>query len=403
VARTVASGEIDETHDPTLQSWVESANVPGCDFPIQSLPVGAFSVRGEQQKRSGVAIGDYIYEIAQEDLGWYMSLPVAQRRELRREWSRALRKGAPKQKLHRQEDCQMLVPCTIGDYSDFYASIHHATNVGRLFRPDNPLLPNYKHVPIGYHGRASSIVVSGTTVARPKGQLGEGRFGPTMELDYEVEVGCLIGPGNELGTPIPISQARDHMIGLCLLNDWSARDVQRWEYQPLGPFLAKSFATTISPWIVTTEALAPFWVKAAQHEQIPLPYLRDANHGALDVVVETRLEAGTSSVLLSKAFLRDLYWTFPQMIAHQTSNGCNLRPGDLLASGTVSGPEKTSRGCLLELTSKGTDPLVLPDGHTRSFLENGDLVELTAYCERAGFVGIGFGSCTGSIAGGTDD
>ena len=270
----------------------------------------------------------------------------------------------------------------MGDYTDFYASIHHATNVGKLFRPDNPLLPNYKHVPIAYHGRASSLVVSGTPVRRPNGQLAEGKFGPTRELDYEMEVGFLLGPGNRLGEPIPVGDAGRHVAGFCLVNDWSARDIQRWEYQPLGPFLAKNFATSVSPWVVTAEALAPFRCAAPSHDVPVLPYLQQPGAGAFDITVEVRFRARgmAEPVRLSRAAFREMYWTPGQMVAHHTSGGCAIRPGDLIASGTVSGPEKENRGCLLELTSKGTEPITLPNGETRTFLEDGDEVILTGSC-----------------------
>lgn len=387
----------DETHSPELRSWVASANLPGCDFPIQNLPVGVFSLGSERRLRSGVAIGDSILEVAQGDLQWFLGLPAWQRREQRQRWSRALRAGAKEANLHKQSECRMHLPCAIGDYTDFYASIHHATNVGRMFRPDNPLLPNYKHLPVGYHGRASSIVVSGTPVRRPAGQLAAGVFGLTRELDYEVEVGCFIGPGNPLGVPVGIEQAREHIAGFCLVNDWSARDIQRWEYQPLGPFLGKSFATTISPWVVTSEAMEPFWVDAPTHDPAPLPYLRDRAPGGLEVRVEAKLAAGGLETPLSKAQLRDMYWTFPQMVAHHTSNGCNLRTGDLLASGTLSGPERENRGCLLEMTCRGSEPIALLNGETRCFLEREDTVVIRGYCERAASASIGFGECSGMV------
>ncbi len=287
---------IDETHDPKLKSWVESANRPDCDFPIQNLPLGIFRARSESRPHVGIAIGDFILDAQKwlpgETLNAYLSLSATERRDLRREWSNALREGAPRQDLVPQANCEMLLPARIGDYTDFYASMHHATNVGKMFRPDNPLLPNYKHVPIAYHGRASSIVVSGTRIQRPVGQLGEGRFGPANELDYELEVGAFLGPGNAMGQPIPISQAEQHIAGVCLLNDWSARDIQRWEYQPLGPFLAKNFATSISPWLVTLEALEPFRVAAAEHDVPTLPYLAAQQPGGFDIALEVWLRVG---------------------------------------------------------------------------------------------------------------
>jgi fumarylacetoacetase len=314
------------------------------------------------------------------------------------------------------DEADMMVPTRIGDYTDFYASIHHATNVGRLFRPDNPLLPNYKYVPIGYHGRASSIVVSGTPVRRPSGQSKDAAsetpsFGPSRALDYELEVGFFTGPGNELGRPIPIAEAESHIFGVCLLNDWSARDMQSWEYQPLGPFLAKSFATSISPWIVTMEALAPYRVPAFQRpggDPGPLTYLnspKDAEQGGIDITLEVYIvshrmrESGLPPMRLSRGNLRNLYWTLAQLLTHQASNGCNLRPGDLLASGTVSGPSPEERGCLLELTRRGAEPIRLPTGESRKFLDDGDEVILRGYCERDGFTRIGLGECRGTVAG----
>jgi fumarylacetoacetase len=269
-----------------------------------------------------------------------------------------------------------------------------------MFRPDNPLLPNYKHVPIAYHGRSSSLIVSGTPVRRPCGQLGEGKFGPTRELDYEVELGAFLGPGNVLGQPIPVGQALDHVAGVCLLNDWSARDVQRWEYQPLGPFLAKNFATSLSPWVVTTEALAPFRTGARAHDVPVLPYLHEDGPGAFDITVEAwlRTRAMAEPIRLSRAQFKDMYWTLGQMVAHHTSNGCPIRPGDVIGSGTVSGPQTDNRGCLLELTWKGAEPVRLPNGEQRTFLEDGDELTLTGSCEREGFTRIGLGSCRGVVA-----
>jgi fumarylacetoacetase len=313
-----------------------------------------------------------------------------------------------------QAEVEMLLPAQVGDYTDFYASLHHATNVGRMLRPDNPLFPNYKWVPIGYHGRASSLVVSGTPVARPQGQTEPGedgapRFGPSRSLDYELEVAAFLGPGNPLGQPVPLAEAEGRLFGLCLLNDWSARDLQKWEYQPLGPFLAKSFATTISPWVVTLEALAPYRVPAFARptsDPQPLPYLAhpdDRAHGGIDLRLEVQLltksmrERGLPAAPLSHSNLRDVYWTFAQMIAHHSSNGCNLRPGDLIASGTVSGPDKENRGSLIELTWRGSEPLSLPGGETRRFLEAGDEVSFRGRCEREGFARIGFGECRGVI------
>jgi fumarylacetoacetase len=394
---------IDETHDPELKSWVESANREGCDFPIQNLPLGVFRRGADPHPRLGVAIGDFILDVGDwlsgETLNAYMSMPATQRRDLRRQLSTVLAKGSPNRELVAQSECEMQMPAAIGDYTDFYASIDHARNVGSMFRPDNPLLPNYKHVPIAYHGRSSSIVVSGTPVRRPEGQLGEGQFGPSKELDYELELAAFLGPGNEMGESISIDESEQHIAGVCLLNDWSARDIQRWEYQPLGPFLAKNFATTISPWLVTFEALEPFRVPSTEHGVPVLPYLQADQPGSFDITLEVwlRSKAMAEPVRISCGYFKDLYWTLAQMVAHHTSNGCPLRPGDLIASGTVSGPEKENRGCLLERTWRGTEPLQLPSGEKRTFLEDGDEVILRGYCLREGFARIGLGSCSGVV------
>ena len=394
---------IDQTHEPSLQSWVESANRPDCDFPIQNLPLGVFKTTLEPQPRLGVAIGDYILDLRPwlegTTLNGYLSLPAAERRDLRHKLSRALEKGAEKRDLVAQSDCEMLLSVAAGDYTDFYASLDHALNVGRIFRPQNPLLPNYKHIPIAYHGRASSIVVSGAPVRRPRGQLGEGRFGATAELDYEVELGVWVGPGNKLGYPIPIEEAEQHIAGVCLLNDWSARDIQRWEYQPLGPFLSKSFATSVSPWLITLEALEPFRVDTPPHDTAVLGYLQPQHPAAFAISVEAWLRPSGESrpILLSQSCSGSLYWTFAQMVAHQTSNGCPLRPGDLFGTGTVSGPEKINRGCLLELTGNGREPLALSSAATRTYLADGDEVILRGYCERTGYPRIGLGACHGTI------
>jgi fumarylacetoacetase len=306
-----------------------------------------------------------------------------------------------------QSEVSMMLPCQIGDYTDFYASLHHASNVGSMFRPDNPILPNYKYIPVGYHGRASSIVVSGTPFHRPRGQVrddpnGPPIFGPSKRLDYEMEVGALICGGNPLGQPIPIDRAEEHVAGLCLVNDWSARDIQTWEYQPLGPFLAKNFATTMSPWIVTLEALEPYRVPPFARpagDPEPLPYLRGGS--GFDITLEVWLKSAKMSepMRLSHGNFRDMYWTMAQLVTHHASNGCNLRPGDLLASGTVSGETKESRGSLLELTWRGTEPITLPTGETRSFLEDGDEIIMRGWCEKEGLPRIGFGECRGFVLG----
>ena len=412
---------VDDTHDPSLRSWVESANEPGGDFPIQNLPFGVFRRKNSTEKpRGGVAIGDQILDLAAlgvktgPTLNGLAAMGRPTWRKLRRQLSKGLsvrgrNPGFPKY-LVPMKKAELLLPLEIGDYTDFYAGIHHATNVGRILRPDNPLLPNYKWVPIGYHGRASSIVVSGTPVARPSGQLKaadspEPKFAPTKRLDYEAELGFAVGPGNRLGTSIPVKKALDHVFGVVLLNDWSARDVQAWEYQPLGPFLAKSFATTISPWIVTLEALAPFRCPAfarSGQDPKPLPYLWDdddqgAGGFAIDVEMHLRTPKMKSATRLSRGSFRDAYWTPAQLVAHHTSNGCNLRPGDLLGSGTLSGTSADSLGSLIELTQGGKTPISLPGGESRTFLEDGDEVIERGYCERAGAACIGFGQAAGRI------
>jgi fumarylacetoacetase len=449
---------LDETHDARAQSWVESANAASSEFPIQNLPFGVFRRRDSNAgARVGIAIGDRILDLTGiEDLPGIerqgllvdesirvavnacsggllspsllnpgllnpvMALPVASRRALRRRIHSILRENAPPsdrqiaaRHLIAQVDVDMLLPASIGDYTDFYASIFHATNVGRLFRPDNPLLPNYKYIPIGYHGRSSSVVPSGTPVQRPSGQTRDGdadpKFGPTKAFDYEMELGFFVSSGNSLGESIPIGRAEEHIFGVCLVNDWSARDIQSWEYQPLGPFLAKSFATSISPWVVTMDALAPFRTAAfarAEGDPAPLPYLlnqSDRQHGGLDLWLEVSLrsvrmrEADMDPWVLGRANFRDMYWTMAQMLTHHASNGCNLRVGDLLASGTVSGADESARGCLLEQTSRGKNPVTLPTGEQRKFLEDGDEVILRGFCEREGFRSIGLGSCRGTI------
>jgi fumarylacetoacetase len=423
----------DATHDPGRRSWVASAGRHP-DFPIQNLPLGIFSPPGGAP-RAGIAIGDEILDLAgaaaagllaaeagraavaasAPALNGLLALGAGPRRALRARLFELLIEGAPEQAevaplLYRAADCAMHLPVTIGDYTDFYAGIHHATNVGRLFRPDNPLLPNYKWLPIGYHGRASTVQPSGTPVRRPSGQRKRPdepapSFGPCRNLDYELELGIWIGPGNEPGSPIPIGHAAAHVAGYCLLNDWSARDLQSWEYQPLGPFLAKSFATTVSPWIVTPEALAPF--RTAQParpdgDPAPLDYLldeADQEAGALDIELEVllltqRMRAGRREPhRLSVGSTRDLYWTVAQMVAHHTSNGCSLRPGDLFGSGTISAPTQGGYGSLLEITRGGREPVALPDGEMRTFLEDGDEIVLRARARREGAAPIGFGEC----------
>ena len=436
---------IDDTHRADVASWVESAQTTGTDFPIQNLPVGRFRAPG-RDTRCGVAIGDQVLDLvavrAAELLdGDNASMVDACVRDgslnplleagreamarLRRAVSALLRADTPANARARSlagallvpvKDATMLLPARVGDYTDFYASIHHATNVGSMFRPDNALLPNYKWVPIGYHGRASSLVPSGTPVRRPDGQTRDDAaspptFGASRRLDYELEVGAYIGTGTMLGQTIPLESAESHVAGLCLVNDWSARDIQSWEYQPLGPFLAKNFATTVSPWIVTLDALAPFRVPAfvrAEADPRPLPYLQaEANERAggfainLEVLLSSRRmrEAEMPPMQVSAGSFTSMYWTVAQLVTHHASNGCNLRPGDLLASGTVSGATKESRGCLLERTWKGTEPLALPTGEQRGFLEDGDEVIMRGWCERAGYRRIGFGEARGEVVG----
>jgi fumarylacetoacetase len=431
------SREIDRTHDARLTSWVVTANEPGADFPIQNLPFGVFRV-GKGESRIGVAIGDAVLDLRAlaegsllgdvdgdvqracraPFLDELMQLGPGAWGALRARLSELLssedERAAVEPCLVPMGSAAMQLPARIGDYTDFYASVHHATNVGRLFRPDEPLLPNYRWVPIGYHGRASSVVVSGAPVRRPVGQRrpapGEPPpFGPSEMLDYEVELGAFVGPGNALGTRVPVAEAEEHIFGVCLLNDWSARDIQAWEYQPLGPFLSKSFATTISPWIVTLEALAPFRGPAFEREPgdpAPLPYLSegvDARTAGLDVTVEAYLETelmraeGVPPVRLSRATTLDLYWTLAQMLAHHASNGCNLRAGDLFGSGTVSGASRDAMGCLLEITHRGEKPVELPTGETRAFLRDADEVILRGFCEREGYRRIGLGECRGRV------
>jgi fumarylacetoacetase len=420
-------------------SWVESANDPASDFPLENLPFGVFE--GDGGNRIGLAIGDRILDLAGGDsAGLLHGLPEAVRAACRMEDLNALaqtggdgrrvvrarakellsdraQRGRVDPHLLEQKSARMRVPFRIGDYTDFYASVHHATNVGRLFRPDTPLLPNYKWVPIGYHGRASSIVVSGTEIRRPSGQIKSPEmsapaFGPATMLDYELEVGYFVGPGNPLGQPIPLDEAEQHIFGLCLLNDWSARNIQSWEYQPLGPFLAKNFATTLSPWIVTMEALEPYRVPAMprpEGDPKPLPYLyseQDQKHGGFGITLEVWLQSAKmrakrkGPVRLSRGNMKELYWTPAQMLTHHASNGCNLQPGDLLATGTVSGLARDSVGSLLERTRRGAEPLELPNGETRKFLEDGDEVILRGWCEREGYPRIGFGECRGRVIAG---
>jgi fumarylacetoacetase len=424
------------------RSWVESANDEATDFPLANLPFGVFSSsRADIVPRVGVAVGDSIVDVCaavnagllskslaataceSSTLNSLMQMSSPDRGGLRealtdllREGSDAARKAQPLRGdfLFPIETSTLYLPVAIGDYTDFYASIHHAANVGKMFRPDNPLLPNYKYVPIGYHGRASSIVVSGTPVRRPLGQTRTAdaatpTFGPSRMLDYESELGLFVGKGNDLGSSIAISDAEGHVFGYCLVNDWSARDIQTWEYQPLGPFLAKNFATTVSPWVVTAEAIEPYRIPASprpEGDPAPLDYLsskKNDRSGGIDATLEVYLSSKImrdqkgSPVLLSRAPFSLMYWTMAQLVTHHASNGCNLRTGDLIASGTVSGPTPDSLGCLLELTKRGANPVTLPTGETRRFLEDGDEVIMRGYLGADVRPRIGFGECRGAI------
>jgi fumarylacetoacetase len=434
---------LDNTHDPERRSWVESANDPDGDFPIQNLPYGVFRRKGnesDEAPRIGVAIGASVLDLqgavetgllddsgpeaccalSVTTLNDFLALGQSSWTKTRHVISdllaadtATLRDNAELRSrlLIGQTDVELLLPVAIGDYTDFYASIHHATNVGSMFRPNNPLMPNYKYLPVGYHGRASSIVISGTPIRRPCGQTKVDdaeapAFGPCRLLDYELEMGFFTGPGNAMGQRVTMPQAGEHIFGLCIVNDWSARDIQKWEYQPLGPFNAKNFATTISPWAVTLDALAPFRVPGPQRSADDPPlldYLRPADDFGLDITCEVFIsspqmrEQMMAPHRVSRGNFSDMYWTIAQMLAHHTSTGCNMRPGDLLGSGTVSGPEESSRGCLLELTWRGENPIQLPDGTERKFLQDGDEVIIKAYCEGEGAVRIGFGECRGIL------
>lgn len=457
---------LNPTHNPALTSWIESAEDPATDFPIQNLPICSFTT-GESPDDAndaevGFAIGDRVlslprcldaglfdglidgdengqasFEIASADASVLGLFPPEALSALRARLVELLQSSAIKTKdgkkakdaLLKQADVRFLTPVVITNYTDFYASLDHATTVGTMFRPDNPILPNYKHIPIGYHGRASSIVPSGTTIRRPSGQQSPPddnpaagpSFGPCKLLDYELEVGAVIARENTLGEPISITDAESHILGLCLVNDWSARDIQKWEYQPLGPFLAKNFATTISPFIVTMEALAPFRCPGSRRgadDPPSLPYLTsqsNSEHGGFGLTLEVYMrtaamvKAGAAPFRVSRADFSRMFWTFAQMVTHHASGGCNLQPGDLLASGTVSGPTPDSRGCLLEATWTGLDPatkkplprtpIQFPTGERRTFLQDGDEVTIRGFCQRDGMRRIGFGECSGTISG----
>ncbi len=430
---------INETHDPKLTSWVASANDGRTDFPIQNLPFAVFRRQGSQEAwRGGVAIGDQIVDMAaavqagvfqgdalepaqaaaESTLNRLMGLGASAASALRRALSQALRSGSAQQGalqacLVPQAEAEYTLPARIGDYTDFYTSVHHATNIGKLFRPDNPLLPNYKWVPIGYHGRSSSIGISGQAFKRPKGQVKPPEADapvvkPSARMDIELELGVFVGRANTLGEPIGIEQAESHIFGLVLFNDWSARDIQPWEYQPLGPFLSKNFASTISPWIVTMEALAPFRTPFSHpaDDPQPLPYLSSAGNsaaGGLDIELEALIEtaqmraAKAGPARITHTNYRHAYWTAAQMLTHHTVNGCNLQPGDLLGTGTLSGPTLDQACALIELTTGGKNPIQLPNGEQRTWLEDGDTVILRGWCQREGAARIGFGECVGTV------
>jgi fumarylacetoacetase len=428
---------LNETHDPARMSWVASANTPGCDFPIQNLPFGVFRPHGDSaEPMVGVAIGDRIIDVAAvapfvdasardaaaacatPHLNELMALGPQAWSALRRALSRLLSEPGERDRVEKFltpiAQAELFVPARIGNFTDFFASIFHATNAGKMFRPDNPLMPNYKYVPVAYHSRASSVCVSGAPVRRPHGQAkGPDEPAPVYRasraLDYELELGFYIGVSTALGEPVPIDEACEHIFGFCLLNDWSARDIQAWEAQPLGPFLGKSFTTSVSPWVVTAEALAPYRIAAFARpagDPAPLPYLLDAGdqaHGGLDIALDVFLTTAKSRAAdaapfrLSTGSFATIYWTVAQMVAHHASNGCNLQIGDLMGTGTCSGPQDESRGCLLEITSRGQQPIALPNGETRGFLQDGDEVIFRAHCNGAGRVRVGFGECRAVI------
>ena len=429
---------LNETHDPKLVSWVTSANHHS-DFPIQNLPFAIFRRKGSSEDfRGGVAIGNYVIDMAalahanifsgiakdaviaaaQSSLNELMAMGKAAHSALRLALSQALREGANEQDalshcLVSQDDVEYAMPCVIGDYTDFYTSIHHATAVGSLFRPDNPLLPNYKWVPIGYHGRSSTIGISGQTFPRPVGQLkapdaDSPILAPCKRLDYELEMGIFIGKGNELGDPISIEEAENHIFGLCLFNDWSARDIQAWEYQPLGPFLAKNFASTISPWIVTIEALAPYRTQFShpENDPQPLPYLtseENSQYGGLDIQLECLIQTekmrnnNEPEYKISESNFKYSYWSIAQLVTHHSVNGCAMNAGDLLGSGTQSGPEHSQAGSMLELSRGGKEAITLANGETRTFLEDGDSIIMRGYCQKEGAIRIGFGEVVGTV------
>jgi fumarylacetoacetase len=428
---------LNETHNPARRSFVESANAPSCDFPIQNLPFGVFRPAPGMPRRVGVAIGDQILDVAAAAslfdglateaaracpvpaLNHLMSLGPQAMSALRRALSDALRTDSHheanlRQHLTPMAQVELTMPVAVRNFTDFYASVFHATNVGRMLRPDNPLMPNYKYLPVAYHGRASSVRASGAPVKRPRGQRKRAEetvpsYGPSRNLDFELELGFYIGVPSELGGTVPVGKAAEHIFGFSLLNDWSARDVQGWEYQPLGPFLAKNFATTVSPWVVTAEALAPFHVPAftrPEGDPAPLPHLDDADdraQGGLAITLEAYLlsaamrREGLPAQRLTQTSFATMYWTVAQMVAHHASGGCNLEVGDLMGSGTISGPDKSSLGSLLEITVRGAEPVALPSGEKRAFIEDGDEIIFRGFAEKPGYPRIGFGECRAEI------
>ena len=432
--------DLAESLDPSLESFIESANDPASDFPIQNLPWGAFATEAKSPFRLGIAIGDEVLDVkgcveaglldsldgsvrcalCATSLGdllkqgrpAWMAVRTAISRLLRRDESKLRDHPKRAELLHPRHGVRLGLAVEVGDYTDFYASLHHATNVGSMFRPDNPLMPNWKHLPVGYHGRASSLVASGTPVRRPHGQTMPANaaapiWGASKLLDYELELCFVVVTGNELGRRIDVAEAIDHLFGVVLVNDWSARDVQGWEYQPLGPFNAKNFATSLGEWIVTFEALAPFLAAGpprSDGDPPMLPYLVRNHDFQPDIEFSVEIVPGppqdgvaVSGTIVCESAYRDMFWTPSQMVAHHTSTGCNLQPGDLLASGTISGPGEESRGCLLERTWRGKNPITLSDGSTRSFLADGDEVVMRGWCRREGFRRIGLGACRGVV------
>jgi fumarylacetoacetase len=433
------SRALDETHDRNCGSWIDTANEQDCQFPLQNLPIAVFRRSASMEPfRGGIAIGGFVLDLSapcllshlgetarsavslasSSSLNAFMAAGRGLQRALRCDLSRILRhdfreKKSMSEALVAIDQAEFRIPAQIGDFSDFYCSIHHAANVGKQFRPDNPVLPNYRWLPVGYQGRTSSILLSGRAITRPKGQIRDANssdpvYAACRRLDYEAELAVFIGAGSALGKPIPMGEIEDHLFGVCLLNDWSARDIQSWEYQPLGPFLAKSFATSISPWIVSFDALEPYRLphRRPAGDPAPLSHLaseQDEIRGAIDIRISVHLQTAAmqarslAPVRLSTSTYADSYWTLAQVIAHHTSNGCNLQAGDLIGSGTVSGPTSDARACLLELTEGGRSPVALPSGETRAFLQDGDTVILSAWCEREGFARIGFGECRATV------